>query len=80
LNELWKYYLQAPAHTLGDSDVTSVGPVQMSNKLNNLIIIMNINLFNLNNKVNINYNINYDIIKYFSINNSTYLSNETCIV
>jgi hypothetical protein len=27
----------------------------MSNKLNNLIIIMNINLFNLNNKVNINY-------------------------
>jgi hypothetical protein len=41
--------------------MTSVGPVQISNKLNNLIIIMNINLFNLNNKVNINYNINYDI-------------------
>jgi hypothetical protein len=35
--------------------------VQMSNKLNNLIIIININLCNLNNKVNINYNINYDI-------------------
>jgi hypothetical protein len=32
----------------------------MSNKLDNLIIIMNINLFNLNNKININYNINYD--------------------
>jgi hypothetical protein len=37
----------------------------MSNKLNNLIIIMNINLFNLNNKVNINYNINYDIYQIF---------------
>jgi uncharacterized protein (DUF486 family) len=61
MNELWKHYLQAPANALGDSDVTSVGPVQMSNKLNNLIIIMNINLFNLNNKININYNINYDI-------------------
>jgi cell division GTPase FtsZ len=33
----------------------------MSNKLNNLIIIVNNNLFNLNNKVNINYNIKYDI-------------------
>jgi hypothetical protein len=41
-----KNYLHAPAHTLGDSDVTYMGPVQMSNKLNNLIIIMNINLFN----------------------------------
>jgi hypothetical protein len=57
-----------------------LGPAQMSNKLNNLIIIMNNNLFNLNNKININYNINHDIIKYFSINNSTHLSNETCIV
>jgi hypothetical protein len=45
--------------------MTSMGPVQMSNKLNNLIIIMNINLFNLNNKVNINYNINYDIYQIF---------------
>jgi hypothetical protein len=36
------------------------------NKLNNLIIIiMNINLFNLNNKININYNINYDIYQIF---------------
>jgi hypothetical protein len=42
-----------------------MGSVQMSNKLNNLIIIMNINLFNLNNKVNINYNINYDIYQIF---------------
>jgi hypothetical protein len=41
---------------------------------------MNINLYNLNNKVNINYNINYDIHQIVSINNSTYLSNETCIV
>jgi hypothetical protein len=39
--------------------------MQMSNKLNNLIIIMNINLFNLNNKVNINYNINYDIYQIY---------------
>jgi hypothetical protein len=35
----------------------------MLNKLNNLIIIMNINLFNLNNKVNINYDI-YQIFFY----------------
>jgi hypothetical protein len=34
-----------------------MGPAQMSNKLNNLIIIMNNNLFNLNNKANINYDI-----------------------
>jgi hypothetical protein len=45
--------------------VTSVDPVQMSNKLNNLIIIMNINLFNLNNKFNINYNITHDIYQIF---------------
>jgi hypothetical protein len=54
---------QVPARALRDSDVTYVGPVQMSNKLNNLIIIMNINLFNLNNKVNINYDI-YQIFFY----------------
>jgi hypothetical protein len=68
LDELWKYYLHAPAHALGDSDmrhVTFVGLAQMSNKLNNLIIIMNNNLFNLNNKVNINYNINYDTCQIF---------------
>jgi hypothetical protein len=46
-----------------------MGPVQMSNKLNNLIIIMNINLCNLN-----------IILTMISINNSIYLSNETCIV
>jgi hypothetical protein len=60
--------------------MTFLGPVQMSNKLNNLIIIMNINLFNLNNNVNINYNINYDIYQIFSINNSIFLSNKICIV
>jgi hypothetical protein len=38
---------------------------QMSNNLNNLVIIVNNNLFNLNNKVNINYNINYDIYQIF---------------
>jgi cell division GTPase FtsZ len=42
-----------------------MGPTQMSNKLNNLIIIMNNNLFNLKNKVNINYNINYAIYQIF---------------
>jgi hypothetical protein len=57
--------MQAPAHALGDSNVVSLGPVQISNKLNNLITIMNINLFNLNNKANINYNINYDIYQIF---------------
>jgi hypothetical protein len=42
------------------------GPAQMSNKLNNLIIIiMNNNLFNLNNQVNINYYINYGIYQIF---------------
>jgi hypothetical protein len=40
-----------------------MGPTQMSNKLNNLIIIVNNNLFNLNNKVNINYDI-YEIFFY----------------
>jgi hypothetical protein len=59
--------------------MTSVVTAQMSNKLNNLINIMNYNLFNLNNKVIINYNINY-AIKYFSINNSTYHSNKIYIV
>jgi hypothetical protein len=43
--------------------MTSIGPAQMSNKLNNLIIIVNNNLFNLNNKIN--YNINYDIYQIF---------------
>jgi hypothetical protein len=43
--------------------MTSVGPAQISNNLNNLIIIMNNNLFNLNNKVNINYGI-YQIFFY----------------
>jgi hypothetical protein len=65
LDELWKYYLQTPAHVLEDSYVTFVSPVQISNKLNNLIIIVNNNLFNLNNKVTINYNINYDIHQIF---------------
>jgi hypothetical protein len=60
--------------------MTSMGPVQMSNKLNNLIINVNNNLFNLNNKFNINYNINYDIYQIFFINNLIYLSNETYIV
>jgi hypothetical protein len=37
----------------------------MLNKLNNLIIIVNNNLFNSNNKANINYSINYDILQIF---------------
>jgi hypothetical protein len=61
LKWIMKHYLHAPAYALGDSDVTSMGPVQISNKLNNLIILININLFNLKNKFNINYNVNYDI-------------------
>jgi hypothetical protein len=60
--------------------VISVGPEQLSNKLNNLIIIMNINLFSLNNKVNIILILTMISMKYFSINNSIYLSNETYIV
>jgi hypothetical protein len=38
---------------------------------------MNNNLFNLNNKINSNYDIS---IKYFSINNSTYRLNKIYIV
>jgi hypothetical protein len=45
--------------------MTSVVTAQISNKLNNLINIMNYNLFNLNNKVIINYNINYGIYQIF---------------
>jgi hypothetical protein len=56
-------YLQTLTHALRDTDVTSIGFAQMSNKLSNLIIIMNNNLFNLNNKVNISYGI-YQIFFY----------------
>jgi hypothetical protein len=78
--KLWKHYLQTPAHALGDSDMTFVDPAQMSNKLNNLIIIVNNKLFNLIIKLILIIILTMISIKYFSINNLIYLSNKTCIV